>query len=226
MEGSLATLKTSLCNPVPLPLTLIPCSRLLPSSPSCTRVHLIATPTETRIDTTHCSGNSPDFPARFRISTGHLKDHPRHLARIGPPTDWWLGREFLARRESLLAGISREFSQYSHSILGRGNYKFEYHGWRDDEAKNFNPLGYLDTIGGGKQRSERMVEGIFFDNGGPYQRRTHGCWSLRFLKNCTGRLLGLIMRANPPFASLCASITDPLYVGNRSDASFFLLTVS
>lgn len=94
------------------------------------------------------------------------------------------------------------------------------------EAKNFNPLGYLDTIGGGKQRSERMVEGIFFDKGGPYQRRTHGCWSLRFLKNCTGRLLGLIMRANPPFASLCASITDPLYVGSRSDASFFLLTVS
>ena len=56
----------------PLPLTLIPSSRLLPSSPSCTRVHLIATPTETRIDTTHCSGNSPDFPAlvfEFRPAT-------------------------------------------------------------------------------------------------------------------------------------------------------------
>lgn len=33
-------------------------------------------------------------------------------------------------------------------------------------TKNFNPLGYLDTIGGGKQRLERMVEGIFFDKGG------------------------------------------------------------
>lgn len=69
-------------------------------------------------------------------------------------------------------------------------------------------------------------KGFFLIKVVPYQRRTHGCWSLRFLKNCTGRLLGLIMRANPPFASLCVSITDPLYAGGRSDASFFLLTVS
>lgn len=105
----MATLKTSLCNPVPLPLTLIPCSRLLPSSPSCTRVHLIATPTETRIDTTHCSGNSPDFPARFRISTGHLKDHPRHLARIGPPTDWWLGQSSWRGENLFLPGSPGNF---------------------------------------------------------------------------------------------------------------------
>lgn len=97
----MATLKTSLCNPVPLPLTLIPSSRFLPTSPSCTRVHLIATPTETRIDTTHCSGNSPDFPVRFRISTGgHLEDHPRSWN--GAERDAWLGRELLRRGENHL----------------------------------------------------------------------------------------------------------------------------
>lgn len=113
------------------------------------------------------------------------------------------------------------------SIFTLGNYKFENHAWIEG-PKILTLLVTFDTIGGGggKQRLERReVGGIFFDKGGPYQRRTHGCWSLRFLKNCTGRLPGLVMRANPPFASLCASITDPLYAGSRSDASFFLLTV-
>ena len=65
VEGSLATLKTSLCKPVPLPPARSFRLALACSLPSCTRVHLIATPTETRIDTTHCSGNSPDFPCSF-----------------------------------------------------------------------------------------------------------------------------------------------------------------
>lgn len=110
------------------------------------------------------------------------------------------------------------------AIFTLGNYKFENHAWIEG-PKILTLLVTFDTIGGRRETAVGEEGGIFFDKGGPYQRRTHGCWSLRFLKNCTGRLPGLVMRANPPFASLCASITDPLYAGSRSDASFFLLTV-
>lgn len=68
LEGSLATLKSSLSS-LSLSCFARSFARSLALSLAleATRVHLIATPTETRIDTTHCSGNSPDFRARFRI---------------------------------------------------------------------------------------------------------------------------------------------------------------
>lgn len=70
MEGSLATLESlsrsparsfSLLRSLPLPLSF----SLSLALRACTRVHLIATPTETRIDTTHCSGNSRGFSRSF-----------------------------------------------------------------------------------------------------------------------------------------------------------------
>lgn len=80
---------------------------------------------------------------------------------------WLARRELLARRESsLLGGISRNFRNIRCSVA---NYKFENHGGRSKILTLF--LASLIRLVG---KTARMVEGIFFDKGGPYQQRTHG----------------------------------------------------
>lgn len=80
---------------------------------------------------------------------------------------WLARRELLARQESsLLGGISRNFRNIRCSVA---NYKFENHGGRSKILTLF--LASLIRLVG---KTARMVEGIFFDKGGPYQQRTHG----------------------------------------------------
>ena len=118
VEGSLATLKTSLCKPVPLPPARSFRLALACSLPSCTRVHLIATPTETRIDTTHCSGNSPDFPCSFsNFPPRERENHGDDLDGTRSRAERERERERDSRRVANLEALERLSLDFPHFLF-------------------------------------------------------------------------------------------------------------